>query len=122
MTSQIYDTDKRKLLSAVCHGSLFFSPLFLSVGVPITLYYLSDDPIVKENAKESINFHFNVWAYTLIIGFISWFWWTIILLPVIWILGIFLLFLTWVLPIFAILSCLNNEDQSYRYPFIVRLL
>ncbi len=55
----MYDTDKRKLLSALCHGAIFFSTAFVSVGVPITMLFVSDDPVVRENAKEAINFHFN---------------------------------------------------------------
>lgn len=63
----MYDTDKRKLLSALCHGAIFFSTAFISVGVPIAMLLVSDDPVVKENAKEAINFHFNVWLYGAII-------------------------------------------------------
>ncbi|MBD0302322.1 MAG: DUF4870 domain-containing protein, partial [Tolypothrix sp. T3-bin4] len=63
----MYDTDKRKLLSALCHGAIFFSTAFVSVGVPIAMLFVSDDPVVKENAKEAINFHFNVWLYGAII-------------------------------------------------------
>ncbi len=122
MTTNLYDTDKRKLLSTISHGSLFFSPFVISVGVPIALLFISDDPIVKENAKEAINFHFNAWVYAGIAGFIGFFWFTIILLPLIWIMGAFVLFFTWVLPIFAILSCLSQTETSYRYPFLFRLI
>lgn len=67
----MYDTDKRKLLSALSHGSIFFSAAVISVGVPIAVLFVSDDPIVKENAKEAINFHFNVWLYGVIIGVVA---------------------------------------------------
>jgi len=66
----MYDTDKRKLLSALSHGSIFFSAAVISVGVPIAVLFVSDDPIVKENAKEA-NFHFNVWLYGVIIGVVA---------------------------------------------------
>jgi uncharacterized protein len=68
MELRMYDTDKRKLLSALCHGAIFFSTTVVSVGLPIAILFVSDDPVVKENAKESINFHFNVWLYGAILG------------------------------------------------------
>jgi uncharacterized Tic20 family protein len=63
-----YDQDKRKLLSALCHGSIFFSSLVVSVAIPIAVLLVSDDPVVKESAKEAINFHINVWLYGVIVG------------------------------------------------------
>jgi uncharacterized Tic20 family protein len=63
-----YDQDKRKLLSALCHGSIFFSSLVVSVAIPIAVLLVSDDPVVKESAKEAINFHINVWVYGVIVG------------------------------------------------------
>ncbi len=64
----MYDSDKRKLLSALCHGAIFFSTTIVSVGLPIAILFVSDDPVVKENAKEPINFHFNVWFYGAILA------------------------------------------------------
>lgn len=110
-----YDMDKRKLLSAVSHGSIFFGALVLSVGVPIAVMLVSDDPVVKDNAKEAINFHFNLWLYGIIFGILAWF---LIGLPL-----LFILFLvSIVMPILAILSSLSNPESVYRYPFIFRLL
>ena len=63
-----YDPDKRKLLSSLSHGAIFFSTTLFSIGVPIAITFISDDPVVKSNAKESINFHFNVWFWATIIG------------------------------------------------------
>jgi uncharacterized Tic20 family protein len=62
----MYDVDKRKILSALSHGSIFFSLLGVSIGIPIAVLFVSDDPVVKENAKEALNFHFNVWLYGII--------------------------------------------------------
>ncbi len=31
------DTDKRKILSALCHGAIFFSATIVSVGIPIAI-------------------------------------------------------------------------------------
>ena len=111
----MYDTDKRKLLSALAHGSIFFSLLGVSVGIPIAILFVSDDPVVKENAKEALNFHLNVWLYGIIFGVL-----TIVLIGFL-LLGILQL-VNVVLPILAILQALSNPDQAYRYPFIFRLL
>jgi uncharacterized Tic20 family protein len=113
----MYDTDKRKLFSALCHGAIFFSTTVVSVGIPIALLLISEDPVVKENAKEAINFHFNVWLWGIVIAvliFISFG----LLIPLA---GLGYL-LHWGLTIWAILSILNNPDKAFRYPFIFRLI
>ena len=112
---ETYDVDKRKLLSALSHGSIFLSSLVFSVGVPIAILFVSEDPVVKENAKEAINFHFNVWLYGVIFGMLC-----IILIgfPLLAI----LFAVHWTLPILAIFQCLSNPNQAYRYPFIFRLV
>ena len=111
----MYDTDKRKLLSALSHGSIFFSLLGVSVGIPIVVLLVSDDPVVKENAKEALNFHFNVWLYGIIFGIL-----TVILIG--FLLLSILQVVNLVLPILAILHCFNKTEEPYRYPFIFRLL
>jgi uncharacterized Tic20 family protein len=119
-----FDSDKRKLLSSLCHGSIFFSTTFFSVGVPIIINLISDDPVVKSNAKESINFHFNVWFWATLIGiplgiisFITFGIGGILFFPVI-ALGFAL---HWGLTIWALLHCLGQPDEPFRYPFIFRL-
>lgn len=107
------DLDKRKLLSAVSHGSIFISALVASIGIPIAIFFVSEDPIVKENAKEAINFHINVWVYGLILVPLSFI--TFGLAGAIWWL------VHWGLTIWAIIHCLNTPDQPFRYPFIFRL-
>ncbi|MBD1906902.1 DUF4870 domain-containing protein [Funiculus sociatus GB2-A5] len=114
----MYDTDKRKLLSALAHGSIFFSTALVSIGLPIAIWFVSEDPVVKENAKEAINFHFNVWLYGAIIGVLVFL--TLGLLgPILVPLGFLL---HWGLTILAITHSLSNTDQAYRYAFIFRLL
>lgn len=113
-----YDPDKRKLLSALCHGSIFLSSLVVSIGIPIAVLLVSDDPVVKDSAKEAINFHLNVWVYEIIIGVLVTI--TLGLLGLI-LIPIFFLF-HWIPPILAIIQSLNNPNQSYRYPFIFRVL
>ena len=119
-----YDSDKRKLLSSLCHGAIFFSTAFLSIGVPIAINMVSDDPVVKSNAKESINFHLNVWFWATLIGvplgilsFITFGLGGIIFFPVV-ALGYAI---HWGLTIVALLHCFSRPDEPFRYPFIFRL-
>jgi uncharacterized Tic20 family protein len=113
-TPEVFDSDKRKLLSALAHGSIFFSGLLVSIGIPIALLFVSNDPVVKDNAREAINFHFNVWLYGVILiplsfitfGLAGGIWWLV----------------HWGLTAWAIVHCLNTPDQAFRYPFIFRLL
>jgi uncharacterized protein len=110
----LYDSDKRKLLSSLAHGSIFLSSLIIAVGIPIAILFVSEDPVVKDNAKEAINFHFNVWLYGLILvplsfltfGLAGGIWWLV----------------HWGLTAWAIAHCLGTPDQPFRYPFIFRLL
>jgi uncharacterized protein len=110
-----YDPDKRKLLSILCHAAIFLSSSVISVGIPIAIMIISDDPVVKENAKESLNFHFNIWLYLTIFGILAWL-----------LIGIPLLFIaiaaSWVMPILAIIRVLEDPSTSFRYPFIFRLV
>lgn len=114
----MYDSDKRKLLSLLCHGAIFFSMSVLSIGAPIAVLLVSDDPVVKENATEAINFHLNVWLYSTVI---------VVLTVVTFGLAGFILvpigyLLHWGLTIMAILQVLQNPNQPYRYPFIFRIV
>ncbi|NJO29143.1 MAG: DUF4870 domain-containing protein [Richelia sp. SL_2_1] len=123
-----YNSDKRKLLSSLCHGAIFFSTTLFSIGVPIAIYFTADDPVVKSNAKESINFHFNVWFWATVIGvpivilsfplnFLTFGIGGILFFPVL----AFGFLLHWGLTIWALLHCFSNPDESFRYPFIFRL-
>lgn len=111
-TPEVYETDKRKFLSSLAHASIFISGLFISIGIPIALLFISEDPVVKDNAKEAINFHFNVWLYGIILiplsfitfGLAGGIWWLV----------------HWGFTIWAIAHCLNVPDQPFRYPFIFR--
>ena len=84
------------------------------MGVPLVIYLISDDQVVKGSAKESINFHFNVWLYGAIFWLLTW---VLIGWPLLGILVIVQL----VLPIMAIISSFRSPDQVFRYPFIFRL-
>lgn len=115
---QAYDSDKRKLLSALCHGSIFISVTVAAIGIPIAILLVSDDPIVKENAKEAMNFHLNVWLWGAVLATISFLTFGL--------LGFFLapiyFLIHWTLSVLAILHCLSNVEKAYRYPLIFRIL
>jgi uncharacterized protein len=114
-----YDSDKRKLLSAVCHGFCFMGLSVVSIGVPIAIMLVSDDPVVKDNAKESINMHLNIW---LIGGILLFFLGIPLLNILLWpIFGPILFVYTLLLPGWAVFKSLTEPDVAHRYPFIFRL-
>ncbi|MFZ4640719.1 MAG: DUF4870 domain-containing protein [Nodosilinea sp.] len=108
------DSGNRRILCTVSHASIFFSTFLFSVGIPLVIYILSTDTVVKDTAKEAINFHFNVWLYTLIFGLLTWVLIGWPLLGILWLAQL-------VLPIVAIFKSLTNSHQVFRYPFIFRL-
>ena len=112
------DFDKQKLLSAMAHGSVFISALVVSIGIPIAILVVSEDVLVKENAKEAINFHLNVWLVGGIIAILSFF--TLGLLG--FILGPIWLLVHWGFSIWAVVQCLQAPEKAFRYPFIFRLV
>jgi uncharacterized protein len=113
----MYDKDKRKLLSALCHGSIFISTLFVSVAIPIFIFFTSDDPVVRGNAQESINFHLNVWFLGAILTALVWLSFGL-LVPLA---GLGFL-LHWALTIWALFHVLSDTNKPFRYPFIFRPL
>lgn len=115
----MYDPDKRKLLSILCHASVFFASLWLFIGLPLGIFFVVDDPVVKENAKEVLNFHLNIWLYEIILAILFF---SIIGIPLVWLLSPFFFLFHWITPVFAILKSLNKPDEPYRYPFIFRVL
>jgi hypothetical protein len=110
--------DKRKLLSVVAHGSVFISALILSIGIPIAILMVSEDDVIKDNAKEAINFHLNVWLVGAIITVLSVLTFTVagFILSPLWLL------IHWGLSIWAIIYCLQTPDKAFRYPFIFRVV
>lgn len=118
MQSDPSNLDKRKLLSAGSHASIFISALLFSVGIPIAILSVSEDAVVKANAKEAINFHLNVWLIGLVIGVLSFLTLGLLgfILTPLWVIY------HWGLSIWAIFHCFNNPDREFRYPFIFRVI
>lgn len=111
----IEDSGTRKILSAVSHGSIFFNALILAIGIPIAILFISKDSVIKDSAKEAINFHLNMWFWWTVAGILVW---VLIGLPLLAILGI----INVVMPIWAIVHSLTDENRVFRYPLILRLL
>ncbi|MGB3491773.1 MAG: DUF4870 domain-containing protein [Elainellaceae cyanobacterium] len=115
--TETYNPDKQKLLSALCHGSILFSTLFVAIGLPISIFFVSDDPIVKANAKEAINFHLNVWFWGAIVVALSFL--TLGLLGLI--LGPIGYIIHWGLTFWAIAHTISTPNSPFSYPFIFRV-
>lgn len=109
------DIEKRKLLSAISHGAIFLSSTIVAIAIPIVILFVSDDPVVKDNAKESLNFHINLYIYALVFVVLIAF---LVGIPLLVLLGI----ASFVMPIIAIIKVLENPSVPYRYPFLFRIL
>lgn len=113
------ESTKRKVLRASSHASALFSWSVIVIGAPIAILLLSEDPLVKDSAKEAINFQITMIILTAISTALFF---TIIGAP--------LAFLGWgyvglaslILPIIAIVSVLADSDKPYRYPLTWRLI
>ncbi|MBF2069007.1 DUF4870 domain-containing protein [Fischerella thermalis] len=112
----MYDMEKRKLLSAISHAAIFLSSTLVSIGIPTFILFATNDPVVKENAKEAINFHLNVWLYGAIIGMLIWLTFGLLIpLAGLWFL------VHWGLTIWALFHVLSDTEKPFRYPFIFRI-
>ena len=109
------DLNQGKLLSALCHGAIFFSSMLLSVGIPLVILFTTEDAVVKANARESINFHINLYIYAIIFGLLS-----VVLIGIPLLIGLGIV--SFILPIMALIKILDDPSQPYRYPFIFRLI
>ena len=83
--------------------------------MPIAILLLSEDSIVKRNAKEALNFYITCYIWGIIFAILIF---LLIGIPLL----ILLLIASWVMPIIAIVRILENPDRSYRYPLIFHIL
>ncbi|MGB3652551.1 MAG: DUF4870 domain-containing protein [Rivularia sp. (in: cyanobacteria)] len=107
--------EQRKLLSALCHGSIFFSSMIVSIAIPLVILFTTEDSIVKANARESINFCINLFIYGLVATMLTVVLIGFLILPILVLISI-------VMPIIALVKVLDSPDEPYRYPFIFRLV
>ncbi|MCU0525872.1 MAG: DUF4870 domain-containing protein [Elainella sp. Prado103] len=109
------NSDNRKLLSALCHGSSLFSWAVASIGIPIAVMLLTEDTVVKDNAKEALNFQINMiiyWVICFVLMFV------LIGFPLMFVLGV----ITLIMPIIAMIQVASEPDRPYRYPFVIHFL
>ena len=128
-------TKQRKYLSILCHGSHLLSFaivglnyavfLFLSFGLPILILLLIKDDIVRQNAKEAINFQINLCLFSLfslilivvlqslsliLLGFTLF---AVFILSLLF--GFLILLISLFFPIIVIVNVIKNPSQVYRY-------
>jgi hypothetical protein len=108
------DVSQRKILSALSHGSIFFSAFIIPVIVPLIILFTTENSVVKANAKEAINFYINMFIYGIVSGVLCL---VLIGFVLLGLLGIISL----IMPIIAIIRIADNPNQPYRYPLIFRL-
>lgn len=112
-------TTKRKLLRASCHAAALCSWSVVVIGVPIGALIISNDPLVRDSAREAINYSISVIIFALVAVGLCF---TIIGIPAAMLIFVGLAIATAILPILAIISVLSDPDARYRYPLTIRLL
>ncbi len=113
----MYDTDSRKLLSALSHGAIFLNFIVVPIAIPIVIFFTTQDPVVKDNAKEALNFYLNVWLFGIIIGVL-----VSATFGLLWSLVPVWFVLHWGLTIWALFHVLGDSEKPFRYPFIFRVV
>lgn len=109
------ENSERKVLSIVAHASIFIGSTLLAIAIPIIILASSADLVVKENAREALNFYINAYIFALLCIPLTF---VLIGIPLL----VLLFISTLVMPIIAIVKVLENSDRSYRYPIIAHIL
>jgi uncharacterized protein len=118
-----------KLGSIAVHGAVVLSFTLVSIAVPLLVLTMSHDRVVRDNAKESLNFHLNLYGYGAVLALIV----AIAGRLSAHLIGLPLLFLatallgllgvaTVVMPLLALVACAGDERHVHHYPFVVRVL
>jgi uncharacterized Tic20 family protein len=109
----------RKLLRSACHGAALASWSVVILGIPIAALLISDDPLVRDSAKEAINFSVSMYLWTAIcVGLLF----TLIGIPAA-IVGFMIFgFVSIVFPVIGIVSVCADPERRFRYPFTIRFL
>ncbi|MDZ4837462.1 MAG: DUF4870 domain-containing protein [Candidatus Melainabacteria bacterium] len=113
------DSTKQKLLRSICHASALASPTVVVLGAPIAVLFISDDPLVKDSAKEALNFAISTYLWAAVFGGLMF---TLIGIPAA-LMGFAALWaVSLIFPIVAIASVCGDPERQYRYPFTIRFL
>jgi uncharacterized protein len=115
MTQLANQNNLDKALSIIAHGAALLTSTVASIIVPIAILAISEDDVVKANARESINFQISLLIYALVgvvlslvgIGFI-----------VLIVVGLWSL----IAPLFAMLNVANNPTVPQRYSLIFHFI
>jgi uncharacterized Tic20 family protein len=109
----------RKLLRSACHGAALASWSLVILGVPIAALLISDDELVRDSAKEAINFSVSMYLWTAIcVGLLF----TLIGIPAAIAGFIIFGFVQIVFPVIGIVSVCADPNRRFRYPFTIRFL
>lgn len=113
------NTRWRKLLRVICHAAALTSSSVFVIGAPILVLILSEDRLVKDSAKEAINYSITVLliACGLLLMCL-----TLIGIPFAVIGYGVLAVASTILPLVAIVSVCVDPDKPFRYPCILRLI
>jgi uncharacterized Tic20 family protein len=110
---------KRKLLRVICHAAALTSSSVVVIGAPILVLVLSEDPLVKDSAKEAINYSLTVLIIACALLLLCF---TIIGIPFALVGYGGLAIISTILPLVAIVTVCMDPDKPFRYPCILRLI
>lgn len=108
MSQSTNDVATNKVLSIVAHLAALFTSLLASILVPVVILAITEDPVVKANARASINFQLSLIIWALIAFVLSFVGVGIIMF---FVLGIWSI----VAPIIAMISVANEPSKPYHY-------
>lgn len=112
------DSTKQKILRSICHAAALASPTIVVLGAPIGILLISDDPLVRDSAKEALNFTISIYLWGVAFGALMF---TLIGIPAA-ILGFFGLWVvSSIFPLIAIVSVCADPEKRYRYPLTLRI-
>ena len=88
---------------------------FANIVAPLVIWLLkkNDDPFIDEHGKEAVNFQICLFIYGLVTALLTMVLIGLLLLPV--------LLLFWLVTM-IMAAIAANKGESYRYPFIFRLI
>jgi uncharacterized Tic20 family protein len=105
-----------KTLSVIAHLSALFSSAWISIVVPLVILLVSEDDVVKANARESLNFQISVILWSLI-GFLL-----IFAMGVGFVVLAVVVVASVIMPIIAALRAAGDTSRAYQYPLVFRFL
>ncbi|MBX9691915.1 MAG: DUF4870 domain-containing protein [Cyanobacteria bacterium] len=113
------EVTKRKLLRVLCHGAALASSSVVVIGLPIAIVVLSEDPLVKDSAKEAINYTLNIFVMLIMMLLLCF---TIIGIPFAMMGYGVISIAAVIMPLIAMVSVCIIPDGAFRYPFVFRFI